>query len=364
MHTCKVAILGAGNGAHAMAGHLSMQGVPVRLYNRFEEEIVAMREHGGVTVEGAVEGFGPLELVTTDPAPVVGWADILMVVVPAFAHRLIAETCAPHLRDGQILILNPGRTGGALEFASALRERGVRARVIVAETQSLIYACRLSRPAAVRITGIKKQIRLAAFPTSETAAVIEAVKPLYPQFRPAANVLETSFDNIGAVFHPGTVVLNANRIEAGEDFEFYRSMTPSVTHFLEVIDQERLAVARAFGVELDSAREWLQRSYEGVAGETLHERIQSNRAYEGIKAPKSLKVRHLLEDIPTGLVPLASLGALAGIPTPACRAVTDIGCVLLDRDFWSEGRSARNLGLLGMSVEEIRGFVDTGNRGG
>ena len=110
MQTRKVAILGAGNGAHAMAGHLSMQGAPVRLYNRFEEEIVAMREQGGVTVEGAVEGFGPLELVTTDPAPVVGWADVLMVVVPAFAHRLIAETCALHLRDGQILILNPGRS--------------------------------------------------------------------------------------------------------------------------------------------------------------------------------------------------------------------------------------------------------------
>ncbi|HID87154.1 MAG TPA: NADP transhydrogenase subunit alpha, partial [Anaerolineae bacterium] len=56
----KVAILGAGNGAHAMAGHLGMKGFPIRLYNKFEEEIVAMRERGGVTMEGAVEGFGPL----------------------------------------------------------------------------------------------------------------------------------------------------------------------------------------------------------------------------------------------------------------------------------------------------------------
>jgi opine dehydrogenase len=345
-----------------MAGHLGMQGLPVRLYNHFEEEIVAMREQGGVTVEGSIEGFGPLELITTDPAPVVGWADILMVVVPAFVHHLIADTCAPHLHDGQILILNPGRTGGALEVLNRLRERGVRAQVTVAEAQSLIYACRLSRPALVRITGVKKQIRLAAFPATETAAVVEAVRPLYPQFTPAANVLETSLDNIGAVFHPGTVVLNANRIEAGEDFEFYRSMTPSVTRFLEIVDQERLAVARAFGVELDSAGEWLQRSYEGISGNTLHERIQSNRAYAGIKAPKSLRVRHLLEDVPTGLVPLASLGALAGVPTPACRAVADIACALLDHDFWTEGRNARNLGLSGMSLGGICEFVNTGLR--
>jgi opine dehydrogenase len=363
MRTRKIAILGAGNGAHAMAGHLSMQGMPVRLYNRFEEEIVALWEQGGVTVEGALEGFGPLALVTTDPAPVVSWADILMVVVPAFAHRFIAGTCAPHLRDGQILILHPGRTGGALEFANTLRERGVQARVTVAEAQSLVYACRLLRPSVVRITGIKKHVHLAAFPATETVTVVEAVRPWYPQFGHAANVLETSLDNIGAVFHPGTMVLNANRIEAGADFGFYRSMTPSVTRLLEAIDRERLAVARAFGVEPDSASEWLQRSYEGVAGETLLERIQSNRAYDGIKAPKSLRVRQILEDVPTGLVPLASLGALAGVPTPACRAVADVCCALLDRDFWAEGRNAHNLGLSGMSVGEIREFVTTGVRG-
>jgi len=362
MRTLKVAILGAGNGAHAIAGHLGLKAAPVRLYNKFEEEIVAMRERGGVTVEGAVEGFGPVELVTTDPAPVVGWADIIMVVVPAFAHRLMAETCAPHLRDGQIVVLNPGRTGGALEFANVLREKGVRAQVRVAEAQSLVYACRLSGPAQVQIKGIKQQVRLAAFPSTDTISVLETVRPLYPQFEPAASVLETGFDNIGAVFHPSTVVLNANRIEAGQDFEFYRSMTPTIAHFLEAIDRERLAVAQAFGVKLDSAGEWLLKSYEGVTGEILYERIHSNRAYEGIKAPKSLKVRHILEDVPTGLVPIASLGALAGVPTPAIRAVTDICCALLDRDFWTEGRSAENLGLAGMSVDEIREFVNTGLR--
>ena len=56
----RVAILGAGNGAHAMAGHLALKGFTVRLYNKFEEEIVQLRDHGGVTVEGAVEGFGRL----------------------------------------------------------------------------------------------------------------------------------------------------------------------------------------------------------------------------------------------------------------------------------------------------------------
>jgi len=358
----KIAILGAGNGAQAMAGHLGMDGFSIRLYSKFTEEIEPFQKRKGVRVEGVINGFGPVELATTDPVPVVSWADVIMVVVPAFVHRLMAQMCAPLLHDGQIVILNPGRTGGALEFAAVLQENGLRARVRVAEAQSLVYACRISGPGRVHISGIKRQVPLAAFPAAETSTVLETAGMLYPQFTPASDVLETSFDNIGAVFHPSTVVLNANRIEAGEDFEFYRSMTPAVAQFLEAVDKERLAVARAFGVKVESARDWLRKTYTGVIGETLHACIQSNAAYRGIMAPKSLKVRYILEDVPTGLVPLASLGALANVPTPACRAVTDICCVLIDRDLWTEGRTVQNLGLAGMSVDQIRAFVNTGSR--
>ena len=354
----RVAILGAGNGAHAMAGHLALKGFPVKLYNKFEHEITAMRERGGVQVEGVVEGFGSLELITTDIAPVIADADIIMVVVPAFAHRFMAEVCAPHLREGQIVVLNPGRTGGALEFARTLKEQGVRNRVLVAEAQTLVYACRISGPARVRISGIKKRVPLAALPASDTPAVLEVARRLYPQFCPAANVLETGLDNIGAVFHPTTVVLNANRIEAGEDFDFYRGMTPTVVSLLELIDEERTAVARAYGVNVESAKDWLAKTYEGVTGDTLYERIQSTKAYQGIKAPKTLNMRYITEDIPTGLVPIVSFGQVAGLESPASRAIVDICCGLHRRDYWAEGRTVENLGLDGMGVEEIVSYVN------
>ena len=362
MEKPKVAVLGGGNGAHAVAGHLGAKGFPVRLYTKFPEEIVAAREQGGVTLEGAVEGFGPVELATADPAPVVGWADVLMVVVPAFAHRFMAHACAPYLRDGQVILLNPGRTGGALEFANVLREEGVQARVLVAEAQTLIYACRLVGPARVHMMGIKKEVPVAALPAADTPQVVERVQQLYPQFVPAANVLETSLDNIGAVFHPSTMILNANRIEAGEEFDFYQGMTPLVVGFLEVIDEERLRVARAYGVEVESAADWLVRAYEGIQGNTLYERIQSNDAYQGIKAPKTLDMRYLTEDVPCSLVPIVALGEAAGVKMPASQGVVNIACGLLRRDFWREGRTLARLGLEGMSVEKIQRYVAVGHR--
>ena len=37
----------------------------------------------------------------------------LTVAVPASGHADVARACAPYLRDGQTVLLLPGRTGGA-----------------------------------------------------------------------------------------------------------------------------------------------------------------------------------------------------------------------------------------------------------
>lgn len=352
-----IAILGAGNGAHAFAGDLALRGYAVRLYNKFENEITVLQNARSVTCEGVIEGVGALELVTTDIAPVIADADFIFVVVPANAHAFMAEACAPHLRDDQVIILNPGRTGGALEFRNILRERSVTARVVVAEAQTLLYTCRISGPARVRISMVKREVTLAALPARDTARVLERLHPLFPQFVAANDVLETGLDNIGAMFHPPTTILSVGRIESGAPFEFYRDMTPSIARFIETMDAERLAVARAFSVRAQSASEWLARSYDGITGDTLYERIQSNAAYRGIAAPRSIDTRYIWEDVPTGLVPMVALGHIAQMPMPACEGLINVACALVGRDFWSEGRNARRLGIEGMDVTGVKRLV-------
>ena len=74
-------------------------------------------------VEGEVEGFGRSALVTDDLEEVLRDSRLVIANVPAFAHGPLAERCAPYLRDGQMVLLNPGRTFGALEFRRALTAR-------------------------------------------------------------------------------------------------------------------------------------------------------------------------------------------------------------------------------------------------
>jgi len=171
------------------------------------------------------------------------------------------------------------------------------------------------------------------------------------------NVLFTSLSNPNAMVHPAPTLLNAGRIESQSPFEYYsEGVTPSLAALVEKLDAERLAVARALGVDVPSVKDFYTMSY-GVTGKDLHEQIQNVRAYDGIKGPTNLNTRYLFEDIPTGLVPLAELGKALGVKTPLMSAVVELGSAVLGRSFWQEGRTLEKLGLSGKSAREIRASV-------
>src|SRR5690606_17896875 len=141
----------------------------------------------------------------------------------------------------QIVVLCPGRTGGALEFRRILRDRNVTTRLVVAECQSLPFACRIEEPGVVRIVGIKDKIPIATLPSIDIKSAIGKLKALFPSLVPAEDVLETSLENLGAVLHPAVTLLNAPTIERSVPFQFYRDMTPRLVGVLEALDAERLS---------------------------------------------------------------------------------------------------------------------------
>jgi opine dehydrogenase len=351
----EIAVLGAGHGGLAMAGHLALMGFPVRLYNRTEERIWGVISTGGVEMVGdEVEGFGPISLATISIEDALRGARLIMVVVPATGHRDIAEICAPHLRDGQIIVLNPGRTFGALEFKQVLSRLGCTADVIIAETQTFIYASRAINPGQARIFGIKNSIPVASIRAHLIPEVLKLLRIPYHQFIPGDNIFKTSFNNIGSIFHPAVCVLNAGWIEDLSDFQFYHEgISPSVAKALEAIDAERIAVAESLGIHAMSARHWMYRAYN-AAGADLFQAIRANVGYKGIKAPSHLKMRYLNEDIPMSLVPMASVGRKFGVDTPAIDAIIRLGSLLNGRDYWAEGRTVERLGIADMTLKELR----------
>lgn len=348
-----IAIIGAGNGGQAFAGYLSAMGYSVRLYDREVPKVEQLNESKKIQLIGALSLTGKIEFASADLGKVITGADLIMVTTTATAHRPIAAQMAPLLSDSQIIVLNPGRTCGALEFRNTLDEAGLSARVYVAEAQTLVYACRLVENGVANIIGVKDKVLLSAYPASDTPHVLNAVKPIFPCFYAARNVLQTSFENVGAMFHPTVVLFNEAAIERGESFFFYRDMTDGLARIIEEADRERLAVAAAYGVSPICAYDWVSYAYNGVEGRNLCERMQNNPAYYEILAPKTIDCRQITEDIPTGIIPLAELGKAAGVPTPLFDSLISICSILHKKDYRKEGRTLKRLGLDGLSAEEI-----------
>ena len=319
------AVIGGGNGGQSLSGHLAFMGFAVRLYDIFPQTIEAIRTAGGIRVDGAVDGFGKIELATTDISQAIEGADIIMIVAPAVAHHDIAVNCAPHLTDGQIVFIHPGATGGALEFNKVLLDQKCDKSVALAEAESLLYACRSQRPGHTTIFGIKNELMVAALPATETQRVVKLLNTAFPQMYAGANVLATSLGNANAMMHPAPTLLNTSLIESGRDWLYYwDGITPSIGAFVEALDEERLAVASAFGLEIPGILEWYKLHY-GAEGATLSEIVKQNQAYAEVRGQKTLHTRYLLEDIPTGLVPMAYLGKLAGVEVARMETVIKFG---------------------------------------
>jgi len=359
----RIALLGAGHGGLALAGDLARMGFDLTLFSFFASELAPVRERSGVELSGEITGFGRITRIVESLPDAVEGADLVLIVAPGLTHQTYASLLAGSLRDGQTVVLNPGRTGGALEFDRALVRFGCRAEIRLAEAQTFIFAAESRGPAAVEVLKEKDVLRVAALPGEDTAGVVELLRGLYPQIEPAESVLETSINNVGGVVHPAAMLLNTAAIEAsaaGEDVRFYKHQVNRhvASLVMEKVDAEKVAVGRALGLaDVWTILEWYDRSY-GVRADSLYDALQNHPYYAGFHSPKHLLgYNHVPDEVPNSLVPLVSLGDALGVPTPASSTLVDLACVMTDVDWWSQGRTVESLGLDGMTADEMRDFV-------
>lgn len=364
----EIAIIGAGPGGLRLAAHLGLGGHRLRLNDIKDAPLAIVRERGGLDVEqldGAPWGFSRVELATTDLRAAVEGAEILIVVSGGNTQPVVARALAPLLRDGQLVLLIQGNTGGALIVRRELDRAGCRAAIDLAEMDCYPYAMRRPGPARFRRTTEKRWLQIAAFPASRTPAVFARLQPLFPQAVAAPDILHTGFTNMNAMLHVANCASNAARIERGGGYPFYgEGVTPAVARLYEAIDSERVTVARALGADVPSLPDWFERVY-GVREATLVGTIQKlsyniDGAYVDNKATGTLDHKYVTEDTPTGLMPISALGNAAGVPTPAIDALVKIAQTLLGRDFAAEARTLERMGLAGRNAEAIRKIVRHG----
>lgn len=359
MKDVKYAVLGAGNGGQCIAAYLKLMGYEVSLYDRYEDVVKPLIQKGGIELKGAsLNGFAEIENISASIKQAVEGADVILVVVPAFAHEYIAENLAPELVDGQTVILCPGSTGGVLEFKRVLKEKNCTADIKLAETNSLFYAARLEKPGVAVIGGIKEIMPIAALPTSDTDEIIELLKEPYPQLVKEQNVLTSDMSNNNAIIHPFPVMLNTGWLEETKGgFKFYYDgVSRTIGRMIEALDAEKMEICKALGIKVKDVKESMF-EYYGVSGDTMYEIVRNVKGYAIVNAPPKLDTRLLTEDVPMGLVPMTELAKLVNVKTPVMDLAIDLASALLERDFRAEGRTLEKMGISGMSKEDLLEYV-------
>lgn len=340
----KIAIIGAGHSGLAMSAHLAFHDHEINLWNRSRETIAELIHNPCIESMGRISGYFPISLVTTDMEKALSGRRLVLVTTPSSAHRDIARHMAPYLTRNHIVILNPGRTFGAIEFKDELVRNDNHQDVRILEAQTIIYTCRKVTPTKVNIIATKREVLISSFEGVDLDPILSRLPEALSRFYvKAPSMVETSIGNVGMILHCAPMLLNVGWIESGIPFRYYREgICRSVASYLEKMDKERMDVADALNHQVLSVRDWMRNAY-GIEGDSLYECIQNNRAYEGIMAPRNLHHRYVEEDIPCGLVPLESMGKDMGIDMRHVSAIIDLAQEITGVNYRETGRTVGNL---------------------
>lgn len=370
------------SGRAFLADYLSL-GYHVIGYNRLSEHgksvIEAIQNENGLYLErpentnNETSRFLVLgdSLVTADLSYMVDNADIIIIALPSIYHmEAMKAMCDVGIWKKRIpVVLSPSRS-----VATPYLWKIVGERYPVVCFSTCPYSCKAPQ---LNVSYIKRRKRtwIASLEGDFNLKQIELVKQLFPQAAITSIPALTSLNNIGAVFHCATYLLNYDEIERrkqkGEIFSFYIdgiARRPDVGKVLEEIDQVRLHIANALGIEVFglkenpredvwrkltnglraleaehddeinilrnirrqfmeylnnsvlSAQHWLDITYGVVRieGEDLSHAIGRTPTYQKNSVPQ---LRYIEEDIPTGLVVFESLADMLNVD---CRIVTEM----------------------------------------
>ena len=364
----KVAVVGAGNGGCAVAADMAHRGLQVTLVKtsnalhddnfKFLQEnngkmtLLDFGENGSMNPQDLEiqEKVGYIAHVTRDLSAVSDM-DIVIIYVQTNYHEEIIQRLAPHIRDGQILLINPGY----FSTAYVLKYMGEK-DITVVEAQSSFIDGRIMEPGKFKVGFRNVRNPLGIYPAKNLPMAKEKLDQLGFPFHYMKNVVGAALHNPNMIVHTIGSIMSIPMIDAmGKEFCMYhRSFTEHTWNVLEKLDGEKMDVLEKLGfermpyVEACKFRNSLDDTED--AKEVFFD-------YAGMptraKGPVTVNSRYITEDVPQGLVMLESLGKALDVETPIAPALINIASAALQVDFRANGRTEERLG-----IENIHKILD------
>ena len=361
----RVTVLGGGPEARLLACLCLAEGAEVTLFSAYGAELSTLRDAGGVTLRGAgpVGTFpagrreGPSIRIQPELDTALRGAELVFLTGPVLKQRTWAMVLAEHLSEGQVLVLVPGRSLGALESAWYLRVGGCRTDLVLAEVQGLPYWIR-EEGATLHLTKAAPAA-CAALP-GERDDVVRGLSRFLPNLVPVQGVVHSGFaDGSGLVEVPALLLGGPAAPPGGPELLPGAEPLPERRTFrallgarhravIDAMARERRQVAARFGVrELPDTAAWLDAHAGAPAGE----------AARPVPDP-DLAMRLIRCAVIGSLAPLLSAAELAGRDVPVTRAMAGLARAAIGGDLENAGRRLDTIGIGARDLDDARRRMD------
>lgn len=394
-----ITIIGAGNGAHALAADCKLGGAEVRMFEftRFNNKVKGILESKRIRFEGIEKNFenfqrngtAVLDMVTYDMEEAVKGANHILISVQAQGFEEIFSELAPLLEDGQSVSIFPDNYG-SLILRRIMKEKGIKTDVVIAGYSSLVYGARLTdfnnletKTDVVNVMYRENEIRVDTLPSSDYDRYLKMVKEI-PALDATSNlikgdtVLDIGLSNVNVLLHVPAVVLNVGAIEnwaiipnvGSEDsvFDIYaHGVSPSVGKIQYAFYKEQVKIAKAFGVDIMPVEADVLQSRMGLIGQIMFGEdfrqpfSQPLDQNTWLPVPKGTRFttdsRYITEDVPVGCSAALSFAKIYDIKTPTIDAMTTLSITMREEDYLENGFNLKTFGLDGMSGKEMVEFM-------
>ena len=343
-----VTICGGGNAAHALAVAASQNfdgAIDWLVSTDAKAELLRQGlTGGGLRSTGVITASADrVRTISADPAEVIPTADVIIIVVPAFAHAAVLRRIKPYVTEMAAIGCMPTRGGFEFEAAQLAADRE-SVRPTIFGLQTLPWSTRVTDVGrSVHIGAVKSEVVLAALPASHAPTIAARVSEILgTRVVPNSSFLGLTVGNPGQIIHPG-LMYSHFRSWRGEEYDedrvplLYAEATNEMGVLVERLSDDAIATARALeaqssgGFELQPVvlpiHEWLRTAYGQVTGDTSTVAgcfrtgpIKARRApmieVRPGKFVPNFQYRYLSEDVPFGLVATRALAEIAGVETP------------------------------------------------
>ncbi|XP_038075217.1 tauropine dehydrogenase-like [Patiria miniata] len=379
----KVLILGGGNGAHVHAGiAASNPENEVRVMTLFQDE--AERWSKALESSDLVLDYTDKDgkekqfvskpgLITKDPKLAVPGSDIIVFVVPAFAHAQYWEALKPHMEPGMVVIGMPGAAGWEFQAYDILGDKAKG--ITFFNFNTLPWNCRITEfGKRVGIVGFKDYF-VGAIRKGSVEPKVDPLKAIQQSLGPRpvctayGDLLGMTLTYTNAFIHPSIMYGRWHDWDGkpvSESPLFYQGLDQASADLLSGVSSEIVAIAKTIsakkaGIDLSNAKHisdiMLEFYPEDIKDKSSFLRMmQSNKAFEGLRHPvinnegggvsPDFKARYIWEDVPFGLVVQRGIAEIVGVPTPNIDKIITWGQGLMGKEFLVDGKiKGKDIGM-------------------